>query len=293
MDEKKYYVYVTTNLINGKQYVGEHWVDAQSYKYIGSGDALKLAIKKYGKINFKCDIVEWYDTRKEAFDAQEIYINSLNTQCPNGYNISPKGGHGVVGCIAESTKEKIRVSRGVWTHTEEAKEKMRGRIASDETKKILSEIRKNQVFSEESRCKAGLSLQKHYEGNPRIIPQDVCDKISKTMTGRTLPQEHCDNISKAFEKKRIEQDLPPKEIKRESIVGENNPNYKGGVTSNKREWNKLCESRRDKEKRKMWLDEYNNRPEVIERIKANDKIRNEKKREQRRLKKLQQQKGDK
>ena len=43
----KAFVYVTTNLINGKKYLGKH--NGKSNSYLGSGKALKKAIKKYGK----------------------------------------------------------------------------------------------------------------------------------------------------------------------------------------------------------------------------------------------------
>ena len=57
--EKKYnFVYITTNLINGHQYIGEHSSnDLNCYKtinYIGSGRPyFDRAKKKYGRRNFK------------------------------------------------------------------------------------------------------------------------------------------------------------------------------------------------------------------------------------------------
>ena len=51
---------------------------------------------------------------KEANELLNIYfqlryeISQINnTLVPNGYNISPKGGYGVKGCISEETKKKI------------------------------------------------------------------------------------------------------------------------------------------------------------------------------------------
>jgi len=65
-------IYKTTNLKNGKYYIGKQ----KSYtdSYFGSGTALKFAIKKYGKENFKKEILEFFPTKKEAFDDQEKYI---------------------------------------------------------------------------------------------------------------------------------------------------------------------------------------------------------------------------
>lgn len=112
MEKKFNFVYVTTNLINGKQYVGYHSTDSLNDGYLGSGN-IKNGIKKYKKQNFKCEIVEFFDTKKEAFYAQEKYILKFNTLVPNGYNISPTGGLLVNGCHTEETKQQIKKSVSV------------------------------------------------------------------------------------------------------------------------------------------------------------------------------------
>lgn len=109
---KKYnYVYITTNVITKKQYIGDHSTNDLNDGYLGSGRPyLKRSIKKYGKQHFKKEILEFFDTKEEAFDAQEKYINEYNTLNPNGYNISPKGGNGVMGCHSDESIEKMKKS---------------------------------------------------------------------------------------------------------------------------------------------------------------------------------------
>lgn len=107
-ENKQYYVYVTTNLINGKQYIGDHKINFKRNEYyIGSGLVLLKAFKKYNKNNFFKEILEWFDNREDAFISQKKYIDCFNTLQPNGYNISPTGGAGVNGCFAESTRKKL------------------------------------------------------------------------------------------------------------------------------------------------------------------------------------------
>lgn len=48
-----HYVYVTTNLINGKQYVGDHSKNSKIDNYLGSGIAFKGAVKNTEKIVLK------------------------------------------------------------------------------------------------------------------------------------------------------------------------------------------------------------------------------------------------
>ena len=52
------YVYLTTNLINGKKYVGQHKSSKFDKNYKGSGKLLRKAIRKYGKSNFKVEMIE-------------------------------------------------------------------------------------------------------------------------------------------------------------------------------------------------------------------------------------------
>lgn len=46
------YVYITENKLNGKKYIGKHRAEIFDKSYLGSGKALKSAIKLYGKSNF-------------------------------------------------------------------------------------------------------------------------------------------------------------------------------------------------------------------------------------------------
>jgi hypothetical protein len=101
---KNFYVYLTTNLITGKQYVGDHFINVKDKKYYyGSGILISKSLKKYGEQNFFKEILDWFETKEEAFNSQEKYIQKYNTLQPNGYNISPKGGHQITGSFSEDT----------------------------------------------------------------------------------------------------------------------------------------------------------------------------------------------
>jgi hypothetical protein len=106
---KYHYVYITTNKINGKQYVGEHSTRNIDDRYIGSGDMLRDAIKKYGKFNFERRILERFMLKVDAYNAQSKYILQYNTFSPNGYNISPTGGLRVSGCFSEDSKALMSI----------------------------------------------------------------------------------------------------------------------------------------------------------------------------------------
>lgn len=87
------YIYKTTNLINGKIYIGQKKSDHfLKESYLGSGKKLKAAIKHYGKENFKVELIEEIDC-ENLMDVREIYWISFYhaTDDDIGYNLSNGG----------------------------------------------------------------------------------------------------------------------------------------------------------------------------------------------------------
>jgi len=166
------YVFVTTNLITKKQYIGDHSTNNINDNYLGSGVLFLRAIKKYGKENFELKILEECNSKQQAFNLQEKYITEYNTLIPFGYNISPRGGHNVQNCISELTKKKISESKTGQKQSDETRQKrsdtmqkngskkgkkhhMYGKKLSFEHKKALitSRIGISNVYSDESKKK--------------------------------------------------------------------------------------------------------------------------------------------
>lgn len=87
------YIYITTNIINNKIYVGQHTAKMfEPEKYIGSGLELLRAIEKYGKENFKNELLCECFSREELDEKEKYYINLYNSTNKNvGYNINIGG----------------------------------------------------------------------------------------------------------------------------------------------------------------------------------------------------------
>lgn len=85
-------VYLTINIINKKWYIGKQKHNRSWY--LGSGSALKTAIKKYGRQSFKKFILEDCQTETELKAAEIAWIRYTNAVASNqSYNIA-KGGDG-------------------------------------------------------------------------------------------------------------------------------------------------------------------------------------------------------
>lgn len=73
MNNTIYTLYKTTNILNNKIYIGVHGTsDLENDPYLGSGDAIKSTVKKYGKTNFNKEILLKYDNPKEAYLIESI-----------------------------------------------------------------------------------------------------------------------------------------------------------------------------------------------------------------------------
>lgn len=110
IEQKQYvgYVYLTTNLINNKKYIGKRQQSKFCSNYLGSGQRIKSAIKKYGKENFKVKILQWCSSLDELGSQERYYIHEHNAVNDiNYYNIALGGNGAQLPFQREETKQKI------------------------------------------------------------------------------------------------------------------------------------------------------------------------------------------
>jgi group I intron endonuclease len=105
-------IYKTTNLINSKIYIGKDVTNRMHY--LGSGLALKSAIKKYGVDSFKKVILEDNITDKRVLaDREKYWISYYKSNNPIvGYNLT-KGGDGGDICQGRITINKNNIEKKV------------------------------------------------------------------------------------------------------------------------------------------------------------------------------------
>lgn len=173
-EDRSYCVYIHTNKINGKKYVGQtcQWPPEKRWKG-GSGyhnsTYFYRAINKYGWDNFEHEIIKRHLTLEEADSLEKYLIESLNTINPHGYNAKDGGFNGKP---SEETKKKMSKAQIGKRHSEETKNKLReintGRHHTEETKRKISESSKNKVVSQETREKLRVTnTGKHHTDESR------------------------------------------------------------------------------------------------------------------------------
>jgi hypothetical protein len=160
--QKKYhYIYKTTNIINGKYYIGMHSTDNLNDGYIGSGKRLWYSIKKYGKENFKCEILEMLPDRFSLKEREKEVVNESILKEKMCMNLK-LGGDG--GFVDDEHKKKFHRNGGIATihllkmYADEHLKKMK---TDDEYRKKFSNIFKGnrnwvgKHHTEESKRKIG------------------------------------------------------------------------------------------------------------------------------------------
>lgn len=93
-----HYVYLTTNLVNDKKYIGKHSTDkmVEDDDYFGSGVLISKAISKYGKKNFRREILHYCNSEEEAFNLEIKEIKERNAIEDSKYYNLAFGGEGIL-----------------------------------------------------------------------------------------------------------------------------------------------------------------------------------------------------
>jgi group I intron endonuclease len=95
--EKKYhFIYKTTNLKNGKFYVGMHATNNLNDGYLGSGKRLRRSIRKYGTENFKLEILEFLPNRISLIEREKELVNADLLKDPMCMNLMQGGKGGFI-----------------------------------------------------------------------------------------------------------------------------------------------------------------------------------------------------
>ena len=119
-----YTIYKTTNLINGKIYIGYHSTENPNDDYLGSGKLLNQAIEKNGADKFIKQVLYTFTSKEEALQKERQLVSEDFISRKDTYNIKlgGEGGWDHIGDLdktpqallkrSESMKEAIANNKG-------------------------------------------------------------------------------------------------------------------------------------------------------------------------------------
>ena len=213
MGFKYYFIYKTTNLINGKFYIGRHQTKVFKDSYLGSGKYLKQSILKHGRKNFKRDVLEYCNSSEELVKREVFWIRKLDA-VKRGYNCHDKS---LGGYISKEVYDNISKNmKGVSKPPETIKKVIESKrrngtlMHSLESKKKISEtlkINNSELTSDELKLKHGMPAEnnpmygkKHSEEvilklkkNAQNRPKGICQYCGKFGVIQSMKRYHFEN----------------------------------------------------------------------------------------------------
>ena len=213
------FIYMTTNKINNKKYIGQKKFDKEGKwkKYLGSGVAFRNAVAEYGEENFTREILAYAYSFEELNLLEIEYIKKYNAVNDRMFYNLVEGGGTVTG-LKLSKESRLKLSKrfsgkGNYFYGKRyfGKENgFYGKHHSEESRLKISESQKGKESTFKGR--------KHTE--------EAKKKMSEAKKGKSLSEEHKSNISK-------------------SQSGENHPMY--GKRHSEETKRKMSESKKGKE----------------------------------------------
>lgn len=203
------YVYITTNLVNGMKYIGQHSSKEFDKYYYGSGKLIKEALSKFGYENFKCEVIEWCRTYEEL-NLREIYwINFYKADLREDfYNLAYGGSNSKYALRGENhpfynKKHKEESIRKMRESKQGENNPMYGRHQSEETRRKISEAQigcKNHMFGKHEES-YWFNKNRSEETKKKISETRLKNKIGQgennSFYGKRHNKEAKDKMSKA------------------------------------------------------------------------------------------------
>jgi len=192
-----FYIYRTTNLINGKFYVGMHTTTDLNDGYLGSGKLLSLAVKKHGKENFVKEILFFCKSKEELILAEQQVVTDEIVMSGQSYNLALGGQGGDLGVISRMPKSEA--------HKKKISESKSGVLVSENTRLKMAEstkLRYSRMSADQKKMLFGKSgtengfFGKHHTADMRNHMSDIAKMRGSygnpnakpvTINGKTYP----------------------------------------------------------------------------------------------------------
>jgi hypothetical protein len=175
-------LYQITNLVNGKYYIGAHEGSADD-GYMGSGKAIKQAIRKYGLHNFKKDVLAEVSNKKFLFALEQAVVSPEFINQTDTYNM----------CVGGT---------GSLKHPNKCRPKRLGMKSSPETRKKISEGLRAHYSIAANREKQAIRVKEtqktpEYQLKMKAVWADENLREKRRQIALALPQEVKDRITAA------------------------------------------------------------------------------------------------
>jgi group I intron endonuclease len=213
-------IYMLTNKKNGKVYIGQTTVSLrlrinQHFSKRNKCVLLAKAIEKYGRKNFKIEILEKHDNKDDLDNAEKNWIafyHATEREC--GYNIAEGGHNGKPGLgkhMGEEQKKTIGKKNSVhmkrlWNDPKYREQQLKSHIGKscrgtgfhliEETKQKLREINLGEKYGEETKRKHSEAMK-----GRKLTPEHI-EKTRAAQKGRKVSEENKAKLREAWKRRK-------------------------------------------------------------------------------------------
>ena len=167
-------IYKTTNILNGKWYIGKD--QNNNPEYLGSGKLLSRAIAKYGRSNFRKEILSEAHTVYNLCELEKKFIKQFNaTEDKNSYNIATggNGGNTIAGFSEDERENFSNTMKEIYvTMPADKKLKRSQKISSALKDKPKTRSHRNKI----SKAKTGIKQSAETIEKKRAISKKLYDE---------------------------------------------------------------------------------------------------------------------
>jgi group I intron endonuclease len=150
-NKRYHYIYKTTNILTEEYYLGRHSTNNIKDNYMGSGTRFKRNLKKYGKYNFKKEILYFAKNINDLIRLEKSIITTDMLNDIKCLNLTVGGMNPILIGVNNPNFGKKLPEHVVKLMSERAKKRtgslnpFYGKIHNDNTKQILSKNAKNRI----------------------------------------------------------------------------------------------------------------------------------------------------
>lgn len=199
-------VYLITNLVNGKVYVGKtkrklytRWLQHLSFSRQNRKTAISLALRKYGSENFTIHTIQTTSDDEELDRLERDWIFLMSSRVDqNGYNMTPGGDGGDTASGLKRSEKTVTLMK-----------KNHGRARRDITTELVTKLY-NDGLSVLEICKklnAGESCVR-----ARMKDSNVIFRPNRSFLGRQHTQETIHKMSIAANKRNLDRESKGKTV---------------------------------------------------------------------------------
>jgi group I intron endonuclease len=202
-------IYIFTHKVNGKKYVGESlniYIRMNVHVKMDIQSVFHNALRKYGWDGFDLKIMYFPDiTKKDLLDLEETFIfleSSLVSE--HGYNVCERGNDTSGYKHSDETRKRMSEARKNMSFETRKKISDAKKNMSDETRKKIGEAAKGRKHSDEARKK----MAKAARG--KIVSDETRKKMSESLKGIKHSDETRKKISESRKGKIVSEETRKK-----------------------------------------------------------------------------------